>query len=101
MSFIASLSSGVANRSCIEPLSDSESHETSGPSARCLAVLEGDFSGDDRAAIAVHPLDQAATTGRQVVDHLRFVQTDPLHIDQVEIGALARPDGAAVSEAVH
>ena len=68
----------------------SEANEAPGTVAGGLAVLERGLPGHERGAVAVDPLHQPSTAGRQVEHHLRGVQAQAVEVDQVEVGALAR-----------
>ena len=52
-----------------------------------------------RRRVAVDALDEAPAAGGQVVDDLRRVQLQPVVIDQVDVGAQARRQPAAIGEA--
>src|SRR5690242_12424746 len=74
----------------------SVAHEPAGSRAGLLAILKGRRAGHECRAIAVDPLHEAAPTGRQIVHDLRLIQTQPIEIDQVDIGAQSGLEPAAI-----
>jgi len=63
-------------------------------------MLEGDLAGHQGGDVAVGALDEAAAAGGQVEHHLGSVELHAVEVDEVEVGALAGGDDAAVGEAV-
>src|SRR4051794_13419905 len=76
------------------------SHEPAGPGAGRLTVLEGDVTGDEGGDVAVDALHQPAALRRKVEHHLGLVEPEVVEVDQVDVGALAGFQRAAVVEAV-
>ncbi len=74
-------------------------HEPPGQRARELVVLERDLAGDDRRAVALRALHEAAPARGQVEDHLGRAQAQACEIDHVHVGLLAHLERAAVGEA--
>ena len=79
--------SDAPDAACLPPVA----HEAAGAGAGVLAVLEDRRAGDQGRAIAVDPLHQTPAAGRQIVHDLGLMQAQPVEIDQVDIGAQARP----------
>ncbi len=75
------------------------SHQAAGAGACIFTVLEDRGSGNERRAIAVDALNEAATTGGQVMDDLGLVQAQPVEVDDVDVGAKAGLEPAAIVEA--
>lgn len=55
---------------------------------------------DERVAVAFSALDHAAASGGQIVNQFRQRHAQCFEINQVEIGAIARRDHAAIVKAV-
>ena len=64
-----------------------------------LAALEDRGAGDEGCLVALGTLYEAPAAGGKVVDDLRRMKAQPIEIDQVDIGALARLQPAAIMEA--
>ena len=64
-----------------------------------LAALEDRGAGDEGCLVALGTLYEAPAAGGKVVDDLRRMKAQPIEIDQVDIGALAGLQSAAVVEA--
>src|SRR5205823_2383909 len=91
-------SSSISRTRGIRITSLSVAHEPAGPRAGLLAILKGRRAGHECRAISVGPLHEAAAPGRQIMHDLRLVQTQPVKVDQVDVGAQSRLEAAAVME---
>ena len=56
-------------------------------------------AGDDGGVVAVDLLQQAPAADRKVVMHLRRMQMQPVIVDDIEVGLVARRDDAAIVQA--
>ena len=63
------------------------------------AVAVGDLTVNDRGAVALRLLLQAAAAARQVVDRMRRSDAEMVEVDDVDVGLVARRQQAAVLEA--
>ena len=74
------------------------SHEAPGHRAGMLAALEDRRAGRKRCFIAIDPLHEAPAVSRHVVHELGLVQPQTVEVDQVDVGAQARRQPAAVGQ---
>jgi hypothetical protein len=74
-------------------------HEDAGKGVGRRPVPIRFLARDDRVAVTVRPLQEAPTAGGQVKQHLRPVQPERRHVDDVEIRTISRPEHSAVVEA--
>ena len=63
-----------------------------------FASLEDGNACRDRCLIAIDPLHEAPAAGRHVVHELRLVQLQPVEVDEVDVGAQARHQPAAIRQ---
>ena len=64
-----------------------------------FAVLVGDLARHDRGDVAVGRLHEALAAGGQVVAHLGPARGEALEVDDVDVGAVAGREHAAVEQA--
>ena len=81
-------------------LSDRRGSDAAGRGAGELVVVDGLHAGHPGAHVAAGLLHQAPAAGGQVVRHARRLEREPVVVDQVQVGAHARGDDAAVAQAV-
>jgi len=74
-------------------------HEATRFGANVLAALENRDARDQGRRVALGPLHQTLAARREVVHDLGRVQAQPFEVDQVDVGALAGLEPAAVAEA--
>ena len=67
--------------------------------AGVLAGGVGLDAGDDRVEVAVRSLEDSAATGREVVGELRATDREAVVVDDVQVGAVARGENAAIEQA--
>src|ERR1700677_809658 len=65
-----------------------------------LTVLVNHLAADDGELVAVGSLDETASTGRQIEDHLRSVQGQAFEIDDINVGLHAGLERAPIVEAI-
>src|SRR5437660_8441982 len=88
-----------ADPSISRPVLPGRPDQLSRPAAGFLALLEDGRARRNRHVVAVDMLDQAASAGRQVEDHLWGMQVQPVEVDDVHIRLQARLQPATVAEA--
>jgi hypothetical protein len=74
-------------------------HESAGHRAGGLAALENRSPCDESGLVAPDALDEAATSGRHVVDQFGLVEPQAIEVNQVYVGAQSGREPAAVFEA--
>src|SRR5882672_2700468 len=97
---IASISFFFIAISVVSPVkSAGRPDELSGSSSGLFALLEDGHARADRHVVTVDMLNETPPAGRQIEDHLRGMQVQPIEVDDVHIGLQAGLEPAAVVEA--
>src|SRR4051812_26633193 len=99
MATSASSSSFLVWPGGMAPLSGGAAHQLAGQGAGRLAVPVGDGAGEDGGVVAARLLHQPPPAARQVVEHARPLERQRIPVDDVDVGAQAGLQQAAIVQA--